>query len=866
MKFKSIFRMFSFKDIKLGTKMVVSTTLLSILGVSVTAVLLTIIATNLASESLDKQVKQQLVSVRENQTGRIESYFQNVFNRVQTAGLHEPVFAEAAQALKGPFHSYSTDTHIDASTDKQQQGQLQSYYTDEYAREYRDRNPSNPPDMAAHLSSLDRNSQLLQRTYISGNSNPLGLKDELIDSEDGTAYSQLHTVYHERFREFQREQGYYDVFLVDPVTGHIIYSVFKELDFATSLLDGPFAESGIGQAFRGALDLISGETFMSDMVPYLPSYEDQASFVSTPLYIDGNMVGVLIVQVPIDQIDAIMTYRGGWRANGLGDSGETYIVAEDNLMRNNSRFLVDDKEGYLAALESANTSPETINTISAKNSSIGLQFVNTSGVTAALAGVKAIDIFPDYRNIPVLSAYGPIDIPGVNWALLAEIDEAEAFAPVAALNNQIITIASGIGGGVLIVGLLVAFGIVRTITGPIKKFQETLTRLGQGDVDARVSLDRGDELGTLGKAFDKLLDEQVKLQRLDDAENENKNLNDGVIRLLEAVAKLSQKDLTVKVPVSEDVTGPVADGLNMLTKEIATVLQSVVKVAGDVAVTSKHVKQQSDSVMKLSDAEQLEVEQTATELAQASETMVKIARLAHACNTAAAEAIDYTEKAQSTVLGTTEGINAIRDTIRETEKRIKRLGERSQEISGVVNLINNIAERTHILALNASMHAASAGEAGRGFAVVADEVQRLAENARDATSQISALVSNIQVETADTVSTMNDAISQVVSGTKQAESAGIQMDKTQKKTNELVQMVVQIAQGSRNQAKISRKLSDRAEQIRTSTQETNTQLQAQSTQTDRLVGFSDGLIDAVAVFKLPESSSEVRPSLHAVGD
>jgi methyl-accepting chemotaxis protein len=190
------------------------------------------------------------------------------------------------------------------------------------------------------------------------------------------------------------------------------------------------------------------------------------------------------------------------------------------------------------------------------------------------------------------------------------------------------------------------------------------------------------------------------------------------------------------VPVSEDVTGPVADALNLLSSETAKVLNRVIIGANQVSEVSKQVKIHSDNVINVAREEKREVEKTVTELNIASDVMIDIAKLAASCNEAAEKAIQNTDKAQETVLSTVNGITSIRDIIRETEKRIKRLGERSQEIGSVVTIINGIAERTHILALNASMHAASAGEAGRGFAVVANEVQRLAENAREATSII----------------------------------------------------------------------------------------------------------------------------------
>ena len=199
-------------------------------------------------------------------------------------------------------------------------------------------------------------------------------------------------------------------------------------------------------------------------------------------------------------------------------------------------------------------------------------------------------------------------------------------------------------------------------------------------------------------------------------------------------------------------------------------------------------------------------------------------------------------------------MNGIRETISETEKRIKRLGERSQEITSVVEIINSIAERTQVLALNASMHAAAAGESGRGFAIVADEVQRLSENSRESTSQIATLVHSIQTETSATMATMNKSISQVVAGSKLAEESGRQMQETQANTKELVAVVETIAQRSAEQAMYSEVLRENATGIQKSTEITDQELREQSKHTVNLVNFAQRLKDAVDVFTLPRAS------------
>lgn len=423
-------------------------------------------------------------------------------------------------------------------------------------------------------------------------------------------------------------------------------------------------------------------------------------------------------------------------------------------------------------------------------------------------------------------------------------DAAIAQNRQALINSTIIMLA-----GLLITSLLGYF-IYRSIVRPIRAISATVGKVSDGDYYARTEVSGGDELGQLGSAFDNLLEDKVAT--LVQAEKDNEKLNESVISLLHAVSKLSQRDLTIKAPVTEDVTGPVADALNQLTSETSRVLLGVRQISEEVARASTMVKSQSDTVIQVARDEQRDVQETVNSLAEAVEAMTHIADLAQTCNNAAENAIQTTHTALETVTSTVQGINSIRENIHETEKRIKRLGERSQEISRAVNLINSISERTHILALNASMHAASAGEAGKGFAVVADEVQRLAENARDATSQIATLVNNIQVETSDTVSTMNRVITQVVDGTRMAEQAGEQMRRTRDSTENLVSSVREIAQSSAQQAKLSNDLQIRAEHIHASSRKTGEQLQQQSLITTRLVEYARSLVKAVQVFQLPQ--------------
>jgi methyl-accepting chemotaxis protein len=234
--------------------------------------------------------------------------------------------------------------------------------------------------------------------------------------------------------------------------------------------------------------------------------------------------------------------------------------------------------------------------------------------------------------------------------------------------------------------------------------------------------------------------------------------------------------------------------------------------------------------------------------------MTQVAKLAAASNRAAEQATSSTVTALASVNETVRGMEGIRESIAEAEKRIKRLGERSQEITGIVNLINMIAERTHVLALNASMQAAAAGDAGRGFAVVAEEVQRLAESSRQATQQIAQLVNNIQIETADTINTVNKTISQVVAGSELAAKSGQQMRETQQSTASLVELVKRITSSAQVQMKITTELRNRVHQIGASTEKTAAEILLQAEATSDLSKSADRLVESVRVFKLPTTS------------
>ncbi len=443
------------------------------------------------------------------------------------------------------------------------------------------------------------------------------------------------------------------------------------------------------------------------------------------------------------------------------------------------------------------------------------------------------------------------DQSAMNNSIAGETEDLRNSANAAALRSGN-TVLAVLGGAAVLLWLFL-YAIYRRVTGSLNRLRQAISKVESGHYEVRVNLRSGDEIGTLARAFDKLIDERISVLKSSAADNER--INNSVIGLFGAMGALAEKDLTVRAPVTEDIIGTLGDAINQLTDVTATVLHHVTKVAGVVEDASERMKKQSDVVNEMAKEEDVIVVRLISNLETAMASIGEVAIFARDSNRAAAEATKSTESAMQTVQATLVGMNAIRETISEMEKRIKRLGERSQEISQIVNLINTISERTHVLSLNAAMQAAMAGEAGRGFAVVAEEVQRLAENSRQATGQIANLVQNIQVETNDTIATVNKTIEQVVKESDLAHSAGERMRETHEATARLVRLVATIATSSAEQTKIAVVLRAAADEIAQFTEKTAEQLVAQNQSAASLVSASQKLVGAISVFKLPPMES-----------
>ena len=292
--------------------------------------------------------------------------------------------------------------------------------------------------------------------------------------------------------------GYQDIFLVDAATGDIAFSVARRKDYGTSLITGPHSSSNIAAAFRKVLDSKTAEFVQFiDFAPYGPVALKPAAFVASPIREGSTRVGVLIAQMSIDEINNVMTSNSHWQQEGLGRTGETYIVGDDFKMRNDSRFYIQDPEGYIARLHREGSDSALIRQIQSRSTSILLQEVRTTASLEAMNGVTDTRLINDYRGIPVLSSFTPLAIPDVHWVMLSEIDASEALHPVFELRERLILLSLFLLLGAVTVG----FVISRTISGPILALAKDAETLGKGDLSHRARVAAKDEIGTLARTF-----------------------------------------------------------------------------------------------------------------------------------------------------------------------------------------------------------------------------------------------------------------------------------------------------------------------------------------------------------------------------
>ena len=530
----------------------------------------------------------------------------------------------------------------------------------------------------------DHPTQTLQTLYIEDNPHPTGQKENLDAASDGSAYSEAHARHHPWMRHFLRERGYYDIFLFDP-DGNLVYTVFKELDYATNLVSGNWAGSDLGHAFRAARDSAQvGHQAFFDFQPYAPSHDAPASFIATPMLDEhGGLSGVLAFQMPIGELNALMQ-----QVDGLGETGETYIVGDDLLMRSDSRFSAD--------------------------STILARRIDTEPARAVVAGEVGAMTANDYRGVPVVSAFAPLEFLGTRWGILAEQDVSEALAAVVKIRNNLLLEVSVVLAVLAGLGMLIG----RSISRPIVKMTMAMRTIASGDNTIEVpSRERRDEIGEMAQAVQVFKDNAIRMEQMRaDQEQAEKRAEEEKRATMHRLAD-----------AFEAKVGHVVRSVSAASTQMRTTAQSL-------SAISEETTRQSTMVASAAEQASANVETVASAAEELGSSIGEISQQVQ-------RQADMAEQAAAAA--------------ESSNQQVQGLTDRADTIGEVVNLITGIAEQTNLLALNATIEAARAGDAGKGFAVVASEVKSLATQTAKATEQIAAQIKDVQDQTGSTVDVLH---------------------------------------------------------------------------------------------------------------
>ncbi len=387
----------------------------------------------------------------------------------------------------------------------------------------------------------------------------------------------------------------------------------------------------------------------------------------------------------------------------------------------------------------------------------------------------------------------------------------------------------------------------------IGEIRDLANKLENGDFSARIGVVRNDELGALAEAVNNMLEQTVPLIQ---SSEERDAIQESVMKLLNEISDLAEGDLTIRAEVTADMTGAIADSFNSMAEQLSLVVQNVKHATLMVSGTSNEVSTSTEHLAEISEMQAAHVSEAIAAVNEMAASIRQVAQNAERSAKVSRKSTLNAKEGAEAVRNTNGAMRHIREHVQETARAVKRLGESSQEIGAILQIINDIADRTSILAMNASIQAAMAGDAGRGFAVVAEEVQRLAERSANATKKIDALIKNIQGEINEAGISMQESIRRVVEGSKLADDARGKLEEIESVSARLADLIQSISAAAVKQAKASESILKTMEEVGEISSQTSMASRQTAMSMQNLARTSEQLRVSVSAFRLGEREME----------
>ena len=782
-----------------------------------------------STHRLNEATAHSLQSLRIHKSELIQQWIETLRSDAMRLSESNTV-ADAMIAFQQSFPEISTQNNL---TDEQQaefHSGLRSFYERKYLKVY---NQSNAPDSINIKSLLDRmDSQTIsaQHYYLSSNPKPLDKTEDFLASEDFSVYTLNHESKHAKLLQDCKTSQFDNFYFVEPEEGRIVYSIQKQIDFGTSLKNGFFANTHLGHVYRRALNLKSTEhPIISDVIRYAPALGAPVGFVALPVFQNDKQIGVFIAQ-----------YSDSKLASLLDVSKLPQQTAEVVLLGGSQQLLNPPR-----LVEESETLPMIGNT-NVK--------IDSDAATYSLRGEEGIGRLRDYRGITTLASWGTIPITqpdrqALQWGLVSKMDQSELTAPVwSSLWNALL-----IAGLTALLLAAITFYLVHPIIDQTESINDMLSLVGMGDFDARADVITHDELGTVAESLNSLCDNTLVLIQ---SREERRQIELAIAKLKEEVGIVASGDLTVEADVTGDVTGDIADSVNYMVGQLRAIISNVQDATVRVSSSANEIRSTTEELSDGSETQSTQIRETSQAIQLMASSIQQVSRNTKNSAEVALKARESAQLGHRAVKNTIEGMERIRTQVQSCSKRIKRLGETSQEVGEIVQLISDIADRTSILALNASIQAATAGDAGQGFAVVAEEVERLAERCNEATRQISSLIKGIQQDTNEAITAMEESTSEVVQGSELALEAGQALGEIDDVSQKLADLITSISDATTQQAQGAESVAHSMEQIAQVSQQTATGTRETAESVSNLAHLADTLHGSVSAFRLPQNLTD----------